>query len=224
MIPAQTTSSTPFAKLVELGDTLIGAYAGDVTRQRRQFGTGDPMLKADGRPAKEEIIHLIAMPGTTAKTGSDESYQPIEPGDHVRYSVNGYKWGQVIDGRKALAAVPQFKVAAGRKASGDVYTFKLIGWSATTENPGAAQAAGFVVVDGRIVMRTDDEHERWVLNQIKKGANTNAGKDFEITVRRSGPGDATWEAKADELYLTKPWERTGDDEAAPVVDDDEAPF
>ena len=85
-------------------------------------------------------MHFIAMPGTTAKTGSaDEGFEPITEGDEVRFSVQGFRWGQVIDQRKQLPAHAGFK--AGQACSGDVYTIRLAGWSAETKNPQAAEKA-----------------------------------------------------------------------------------
>lgn len=217
-IPTDTTggSGAPFAKLVELGDTLIGACGSDPKhskRQARDFDSGEPAVKADGKPRLEEILHLIAMPGTTARTGDpDNGYETVGEGDHVRFALSGFKWGQVIDARKELPAFAGFRV--GQTCSSDVYTIRLVGWSAKTENPAGATAAGFTVADGRIVMRTNEDHERWVINQLKKGANTNAGKDLEITVRRIDQNaEKRWEQAADELFLTKPWEAS----AAPVA-------
>lgn len=217
-IPTDTTggSGAPFAKLVELGDTLIGACGSDPKhskRQARNFESGEPALKPDGKPRLEEILHLVAMPGTTARTGDpDNGYETIEPGTVVRYALSGFKWGQVIDARKELPAFAGFR--AGQTVSSDVYTVTLVGWSAKTENPAGATAAGFTVVDGRIILRTDDERERYVLAQVKRGGNTNPAKDLEITVRRIDQNaEKRWEQEADALFETKPWEQ----QPAPVM-------
>lgn len=206
------TSGAPFVKFPAIGDRLVGAFASDAgksRRQRRNFKTGEPELKPDGKtPSMEEVMHFIAMPGTTAKVGTaDAGYTPINDGAHVRYSVHGFKWGQVIDARKALPAANGF--AAGQPCSGDVYEITLIGWSASTENPKAAQDAGFTVIDGRIVLRSDDERDKYVLARTRQGGNVNTGMDFEISVRRPNPDEKRWEQAADELFLTKPWESAG---------------
>lgn len=197
----------PFAKFAKPGDVLIGAFGGGKARQRRDFAKGDPIWKdADKtKPSQEEVMWFVAMPGTTAVTGDLQNDQtsPISEGDVVRYSVFGFKWGQVIDQRKALPAYSGFK--AGQICSGDVYEIRMTGWSATTENAQGAINAGFTVVDGRIVMRTEADHERWVMAQIKRNANTNAAKDFEIVVRRPTTGEKKFEQLADELFASKPW-------------------
>jgi hypothetical protein len=219
------TNGAPFAKFPTIGDTLIGAFgsdAGKSRRQRRNFKTGEPETKPDGKtPAMEEVLHFISMPGTTAKMGTaDAGYAPIEEGTHVRYSVHGFKWGQVIDARKALPAANGFK--AGQPCSGDVYTIKLIGWSATTENPKVAEEAGFTVIDGRIVLRTEDERDRYVLARTRQGGNTNTAGDYEIAIRRPTSEDKRWEQAADELFMSKPWEGMASAQAS--EDSDHEPF
>lgn len=209
-IATSTSASTPFAKLTELGDTLIGALASDppkCVREAREFGKETAKLRTDGRVAKEEILWLVAMPETTATVGKDDDRTPVQPLDTVRYAVSGYKWGQIIEARKNLPAANGFR--AGQSASGDVYTIRLVGWSAETDNPAAATKAGFTVVDKRIVLRSQEDKDRYVLAQSRNGGNTNPAKDFEITIRRPGPADKAYEQAADEVFLAKPWERSG---------------
>lgn len=204
-IAEPTTSASPFAKFATHGQRIIGAYGGRQTRQQQNFDTKQPMFKADGRtPLMEEVIWLVVMPGTTAVTGNLDAPTALNPGDEIRFAVSGFKWGQLIDQCKNLPAAGAIK--AGQRASGDVVEITLAGWSAETKNPTAAQAAGFTVVDGRIVMRTQEEKDRYVLAQSKNGGNTNPAKDYTISVRRPTPADAEWEAKADALFSAKPWE------------------
>lgn len=201
---------SPFAKFNDLGDALIGAFGSsprECKRQARNFDTGNPATKDDGSPRWEEVMYFIAMPGTTAKLGNaDNGYEAIEPGEEVRYSVAGFKWGQVIDARKNLPAHAGFK--AGQPCSGDVYTITLTGWSAETKNPAAAEKAGFTVIEGRIVIRSEEDRERYVLAQLKSGGNTNPAKDYTVTIRRPTPDEKRWEQAADELFDRKPWLRT----------------
>lgn len=213
-------TGTPFAKFVAPGDTLIGAFGSspkECKRQQRDFDTREPKLKADGRPALEEVLWLVAMPGTTAVTGSaDAEFATIAVGDVVRWAVSGWKWGQVIDARKALPAHAGF--AAGQPCSGDVYEITLIGWSAETRNPAQAEKAGFSVEDGRIVLRSQADKDAYVLAQSRNGGNTNPAKDYAITIRRPTSADKRWEQAADELFLAKPWKAAA---AAPADNTDE---
>lgn len=206
---ADVASGSNYAKLVDLGDKIIGAFGSSPNECRRQstkFGTGEPLFKDNGKPQLEEVLWLVAMPGTTAKKGKAESgYEPIDEFDTCLFTVSGYKWKQVIDARKALPAANGFK--AGQACSGDIYEIELVGWSAETPNPKAAEAAGFTVVDGRIVLRTQEQKDEYVLAQSRKGGNTNPAKDLAITIRRPTPADKAYEQAADELFLAKPWNR-----------------
>jgi hypothetical protein len=232
-IATSSAGTSAFAKFTELGDKVIGALGSDPflsKRQQRDFDTQRPKFKDDGRPAMEEILHLIAMPGTTARTGNaDSGYEPIEDGDHIRYALAGFKWGRVIDARKGLPARGGFR--AGQSCSGDVYTIELVGWSAETKNAKAAEAAGFTVRDGRVILRSQEEKDRYVLAQSKAGGNTNPAKDIEITIRRPTDAEKAWEQAADRLFESKPWVFQANDETsgqapgnAHAPDFDEEPF
>lgn len=206
---ADVASGSNYAKLVDLGDKIVGAFGSSPNECRRQmtkYGTTELMFKDNGKPKLEEVMWFVAMPGITAKKGTAENgYQAIDEFETVLFSVDGYKWKQVIDARKALPAFGSFK--QGQPCSGDVYTIELIGWSAETPNPAAAQTAGFTVVDGRIVLRTQQEKDAYVLAQSRKGGNTNPAKDLAISIRRPTAADKAYEQAADELFLAKPWNR-----------------
>lgn len=206
-IATSQSAGIPFAKLTELGDTLIGALASDPSkciREAREFGKETAKLKADGKPAKEEVLYLVAMPGTTATIGRDDDRQAVEPLATVRIALSGFRWGQAIQARKELPAANGFRT--GQSASGDVYAITLVGWSAETDKVEAAQKAGFTVVDGRIVLRSQEDKDRYVLAQSRNGGNTNPAKDFELTIRRPTIGEKAYEQEADRVFLTKPWE------------------
>lgn len=206
-------SGAPFAKFNRLGDKLIGAFASharESQRQKTKFKSGEPVFKAGKNgeqvPALEEVMHFVAMPGTTAQVGTIEAgYEPITEGSHVRFSVSGFNWGQVIDQRKKLPARAGFK--EGEPCSGDVYVIELVGWSVATENPAAAERAGFTVNGNRIIMRTEEERDKYVLHQTRSGGNSNTGKDIAISVRRPTDDEKRWEQAADELYAQKPWKK-----------------
>jgi hypothetical protein len=197
----------PFAKFTQIGATFIGAFGGGKQRQKRDYKTGDPLWKdaEKTKPRKEEVMWFVAMPGTTALVGKEEDLRPIEEGATIRFSVDGFKWGQVIDGRKALPAYSGF--AAGTSCSGDVYTFTLVGYSSETENAAAAAKAGFTVSEGRIIMRTPEEHETWVLHRVRNNQNTNAAKDYTVEIRRPTADEKRWEQAADALFSSAPWDK-----------------
>jgi hypothetical protein len=207
--------------LTEIGDTIVGALASDPNHSKRQmtkFGDRDVLLfKPDGKPQLEEILHLVAMPGTVATVGSEDDVRPVESFDHVRWSVSGFKWGQVIEQRRGLPAAFGFR--AGQSCSSDVYTISLIGWSAETENPQRAEQAGFVVEKAngksRVILRSQEDKDRYVIAQSRAGGNTNPAKDYAISIRRHAPEERAWAQAADDLFLSKPWLRR---EAPPEVE------
>lgn len=202
---------SPYAKLTDLGDRLIGAFASaprECQRQATKFKTNEPLWKDEQKtkPVLQEIMYFVVMPGTTAKKGNEDSgYEPFEEFDTALFAVQGYKWWQVIQARKALAAHAAFK--AGQACSGDVYDIVLSGWSAETKNAAAAEKAGFTVIENRIVLRTQDEKDQYVLAQSRSGGNTNPAKDLEVVIRRPTSEDKAYEQRADELFLEKPWKR-----------------
>lgn len=194
-----------FAKFNQIGDTLIGAYGGCLQRQKVNFKTRELEWKdaAKTKAKLEEVLYLVAMPGSTATIGEA---QPIAAGTHVRWGADGYKWGQIIEATKALPAVGDM-LKAGQRASSDVWTICLTGFSSETDNADAARKAGFTVVEGRIILRNAAEHEQWVLARVRSNQNTNAAKDYEITARRITAAETEWERQADALFTSKPWER-----------------
>lgn len=210
-IATTTSSGAPFAKFTSIGDTLVAAFASDPNATKRQQtgfvqgGGAGPLLWKDGpeprKPLLEEVMWLIAMPGTTCTIGSDGAAP--EAGATVRYSVAGWKWKQAIDARRALPACGPIR--AGQAASGDIYTITLIGWSVACDDAVAARRDGHTIEDGRIILRTEDDRNRWVLGQAKTGRNTNAAKDYTLTIRRPRPDEKQWEDLADALYMTRPW-------------------
>lgn len=206
---ADTGGISAYAKLVDQGDKIIGAFASspkECQRQSTNYKTGELEYKDNGKPKLEEVMWFIACPGITAKKGNVENgYEPIEAGDTILFSVNGYKWKQVIDARKALPAANGFK--AGQPCSGDIYEIELVSWSAQPTNLEALRKEGFHIEDGRIVLRTQDEKDRYVVLQSRAGGNTNAAKDLKVTVRRPTADEKAWEQAADELFLAKPWKR-----------------
>jgi hypothetical protein len=221
---APSGSGAPVVKFTKIGDTFIGAYVGEgKPQQRRTYkpdgSLGDLMFKPDGKPALQAIKHFVAMPDTTAVTGNlvkGETY-PIAAGDHVRVIVNGWKWGQHIEAAKSLPAFGKTK--AGVMLSTDVYTVTAVGYSATAgDNAAALKKEGLKVIDGRVIMTTEEDHEKWVLFQVRNHANSNAAMDFVVIARRYDPAtESEWGDAADALWLEAPWEQEKrDDDDVPA--------
>jgi hypothetical protein len=236
---ANIGGGAPFAKFVNLGDTLVGAWGGAMQRQAYDYETRKPAYRRDDptKPLREEINWFVAMDGTTATTGSDGDFAQITAGSVVRFSFQGYKWNQVINARKELPAMPEFNIAKGREAYGDVYTITLSGWSAETKNPDAARRAGFAVAENRIILTSQEQKDQYVLAQSRTGGNTNPAKDLTIMVRRIDlPNEAKWDELADTLASTEPWKIQASaldvadgaprpaDGPAPAFDPEQEPF
>lgn len=204
----------PFAKFTTVGQELIGAIASDRDTVRQVMNAKTKELETKTvngvvKPKLEEVMYFIAMPGTTAVLGSKESgFTPIEPMSKVRFSVSGYKWKQVIDARNTLPAHAGYN--AGQECSSDVYTIKLVSYSASSENPSADRLKGFTVTDDRIVIATPEDFQKYVLEYMRQ-----PGKDYEITARRIGADEKPYEQAADAWYLEKPWKRAEDSQPGP---------
>lgn len=243
----QTTVGAPFAKLVNLGDQLVGCWGGASRKQQRDYESGDPKWKdkpdpnGERVPALEEVNWFVALPGTTAHTGNaDDGFDDIAELDVVRFSFSGFKWHSVIEARKQLPAMEQFKIKKGKEATTDIYTIRLAGWSKQTKNADAARKAGFTVVEDRIIITSDEDADKLVASLRRQGGNTTLAKDLEVTVRRFDPAtEQRFVDAADDVWDSEPWKQRSDtqadndradgphDDGAPHpadVYDDEEPF
>lgn len=219
-------SAAPFVKFRQIGDTLIGAFGGSVQRQQRKWspdGPGELLWKRKENPSDpdkpllEEIFYFVAVAGgcTVVLGNEDDGFRRIEDREVVRFSVSGFKWNQAINAAKTLPAFrtkpdgsPQF--AAGKRVTGDMWKITLVGYSADVPGQAAEQvyrAAGLTIVEGRVVMRTEQERTVWANIQIERRQNTNAAKDFEMVCRRVADQERAYEDAADEVYNARPWEK-----------------
>lgn len=103
-IPEETrAASTPVVKRQRIGEKFVGAIVRFEQRDKTKTnpdGTRVPLLKSNGKPRQELVVHCIAMPNTTAKAGiGDDVYVP-NPGDPVRLILGGKAFGQWIEQRK----------------------------------------------------------------------------------------------------------------------------
>jgi hypothetical protein len=103
-IPEETrAASTPVVKRQKIGEKFVGAIVRFEQRDKTKTdtdGTRRPLLKTNGKPRQELVVHCIAMPNTTAKAGiGDDVYVP-EPGNAVRLILGGKAFGDWIENRK----------------------------------------------------------------------------------------------------------------------------
>ena len=194
--PASSTSAT------SRGRTHRGSRA---VRARTARSSGDEVKLRNGKPVKEEIL-ARRHAGTTAVTGKDDDLSPIRTAR--RRPVRRLRLPLLA--RSSTPARPSRQrtgFQGGGIGLGRRLPDPLVGWSAGTENPAAAEKAGFTVVDGRIVLPLAGGQGQLCPAQSRRGGNTNPAKDVEITIRRPGPADKAYEQRADEVFLDAPWKK-----------------
>ena len=171
----------PVIKRTAIGEHFIAAYVKHEMRDV-QGKDGSPVLHDRGRnvgkPKKEVVVHLVAMPGTTspASAHKDEDPKVPEPGDIVRLILKSMSLKQWIDGQGALRGV---------KRAGDVVEF-------TTTTAQAYDDDG-----PRGEQMTTQEQ---VTKARLKGLNL--GVYGDLIVRAATTSELPWVHKADEALAT----------------------
>jgi hypothetical protein len=99
-IEAERPAGTPILRRRKIGDRFRGAIVHYETRDQRDE-KGGPRLKADGRTAKELVVHLLTIRSTMPVGRSDDEWTPDE-GTICRLILKGGAWGQWIDASKTV--------------------------------------------------------------------------------------------------------------------------
>ena len=169
---SQSVNRVPILKRRRIGQTFTGVVVRTETRVQRDRN-GIDKTKSNGQPARELIVHLLAVSGDMpAGIGDEEG--PVAPWSPVRDIFKGRRWGAWIDAEKAL----------GRPLMvGDVYTVTLD--SATVFNQ-----------DGDVIgnYKTQEQVDKHRL----AGKGGTIGMDGPISLSRGT--DASWTQKAEEAY------------------------
>lgn len=94
----------PVVKRQAIGETFVGALVAQEQRpvQKVKDGVATPVLKPDGKPRQEQVLTLVAMPGTTAQAGIGDTTNIPNPGDLVRIILRGGGFADWLDAKKAL--------------------------------------------------------------------------------------------------------------------------
>ncbi len=93
--PEEHATGTPVVKRTAIGETFIGAL---VKFERRDIQRdGQPVLKDNGKPRQELVLHLVAMPGTTAPAGIRDDVDVPAAGAQVRMILRGRAYGDWIE-------------------------------------------------------------------------------------------------------------------------------
>ena len=251
-----TAQGAPFFKLWDFGDAFVGALASDpsVAEVRRRIAkttqeggktvtlrdaAGQIVYdtKPDGSFRMEEVIHLVAIEGSTAWEGTKGSpdAKHVTPGGHYRTSVSKFLWGKVIEARKNLPAVTagdKVLVGPGESTCQDIYliavTHKSAAIESDTEQAQLAAAGLKVEVDGqyrRVVIPNKEAQLKWLEIRMGLGLEVRAPrKEIGVKIRRVNPANpAEVEAvkAAFQLWQDKCWLNGRQD--AEAADEEHAP-
>lgn len=96
-------TSTPVVKRTKIGEKFVGAIVR--FEQRNVLKDGEPVLKPNGKPRQELVVHCITMPGTTATAGIGDNVGVPAPGDAVRLILRGKAFGDWIEAKGKLGAL-----------------------------------------------------------------------------------------------------------------------
>lgn len=102
-IQEEARTFTPVVKRQRIGDRFIGAvirYEQRDVRKRGDDGVDRPVLKPNGKPKQELVVHCLALPGTTSVAGIGDQIAVPAPGDTVRLILRGRAFGDWIESRK----------------------------------------------------------------------------------------------------------------------------
>jgi hypothetical protein len=173
--------------------------------QRKDDGT--PVLKKDGKTvARELVVDIIVMPGTTMGARLSKQDYALESGDAARVILKGGAWSQWIDAERTLPG--------GIVNVGDLL------WMNTTHGE-------TYDINGRPTGRIDDQSALDAHLALGRRADT-VGLRGELKLRRDDVKYAEWVAKAEQAYHERAAANRQPIPAsapqAPAHDYDEEPF
>ena len=169
----------PVAGTRDLGQVVVGMVCDKWIRERHD-GDGNPIMNKRGAVAKEEVIVILIMDGTTGtiKVGSgiDAEESVPQPGDVSRLIFKGMDYGRLIDARR--------DGVGGGTQVGDV--IRVEAKSATIwKGKGEIERQG--VTDPAVIAKA-------------VAAKLSVGMDREVRYRRAKPDEAELVTKAERVY------------------------
>lgn len=95
-------AATPVVKRTKIGEKFVGAIVRYEQRdvQKMVDGVAKPVMKGNGKPKQELVVHCITHPGNTATVGLGDDRHSPEPGEQVRLILRGGAFGDWINQRK----------------------------------------------------------------------------------------------------------------------------
>lgn len=101
----QRAPGAPVVKRTAIGQVFNGAVF-NIERRNRQRRTEDgvmvPVLRADGNPKQELVVHCLVMEDTTAPAGIGDEVGIPEVGERVRLILKGKAYADWIQAEKEL--------------------------------------------------------------------------------------------------------------------------
>lgn len=194
---------TPVVQRTRIGDELKAVVVFTEPREQRDKD-GNVKQKADGKPARELVVDVLILPGTTQVGRLGGNDYTLEPGDAARVILKGGAWSQWIDAERALD---------GGLNVGDLL------WMNTTYGE-------TYDINGRQTGRLDDQAA--IEAHLAKGRRADSlGLRGELKLFRAEAKHAEWVAKAEQAYHERnrpaPIPLGGSGPSAPVYED-ENPF
>lgn len=172
--PARGTS-TPVVKRQRIGEQFVGAIVKAEQRAQTKMvdGVRVEILKPNGKPRQELVVHCLVRPENTAEVSLGDDRHLPEPGEAVRLILKGKAFGDWIEARKSHRG--------GRLNVGDVVVQKVTHAQAYDAN-GAPKG-------GEIT-------DQAVADAVPRG--TSLGFYGPVAIHE--PKDTEWVAKAEDAY------------------------
>jgi hypothetical protein len=169
---------TPIVQRARIGDELRAAVVFMEPREQRNED-GTPKLKKDNKSvARELVVDLVIMPGTTMIGRLNKQDYTLEPGDAARVILKGGAWSQWIDAERTVP-------------NGIVNVGDLL-WMNTTHGE-------TYDINGRVTGRIDDQAALDAHNALGRRADT-VGLRGELKLKRDDVKYAEWVAKAEQAH------------------------
>lgn len=203
-LDAPRTPQIPVADTREVGHVVIGMICDKWVRERFDKD-GDPIKNKRGSTAKEEVLVILTMPGTTGTikfgSGLDVEERAPESGELSRVIVSGVTYKALIDARRECG---------GQTQVGDV--IRIEAKSATIW-----KGRGDMLAQGV----TDADKIAKAITQ-----KLTVGMDREVRYRRAKPEEASLVAQAERIFHERKAARAitldGGSSPAAAVDSDDA--
>lgn len=189
------SSGTPVIKRLTIGEEFRGVVV-DI-EPRDMLKDGKPVLKDNGRPRQELVVHLLTMPGTTMSVGLKGEVHVPDVDEACRAILPGGAYGQWIEAESKL---PGGKVNVGDLLwmnTTHAETYDISGrptgryaTQAEVDAHYAGRKSGTVGMRGDLKLARDDvKYAEWVAKAEAAYYERQAGKRTPIVVGGQQPYD-----------------------------------